>query len=259
MNFYGFCYQYLLNQTKDILTKEEIDAFINEVDVPNISSMNDIYRMLIIVLQDYQSMPNVINFKLRQKEISRILHNFDVHVVSAMSYEEIYLSFKENFKLNILNENRNSWLKFSKGVYDSAVFLSKFNNIDEFNNFIKTFQLNVHTKLALPLLLSTEIYGLGFALACNWLKELGYRDYPKPDVHMIDVFQSIGLCDNNQMSCYKAMVKVAEDCKIDAYSLDKVIWLICSGNYYRYNKKSKKSPKQLKSEFIKELVARIKQ
>ncbi len=38
------------------------------------------------------------------------------------------------------------------------------------------------------MLLGREINGFGFALSCDFLKELGYEDFPKPDVHLRDIF-----------------------------------------------------------------------
>lgn len=253
MNFYEFSYNYLLKQTDGILSKSEIDSFITEVDSSPNRTIESIYEMMVVVLQDYQSMPNVIKYFERKEEIKTILKGFNVREVAKLEFDSIYNSFKTNFGVQVRNEKKNSWYKFSRGVYEGAIFLSKFNSLDDFDAFINAFRLNSHTKLALPLLLSTEIYGLGFALACNWLKELGYKEYPKPDVHMIDIFKSINYCGTDQISCYKAMVKTAEECSVDAYALDKVLWLICSGNYYRYNKTSEKSSSQLKKEFIEAL------
>ena len=46
---------------------------------------------------------------------------------------------------------------------------------------------------ALPLLLVQEIDGFGFALACNFLRELGYENFSKPDVHLRKIFWVTGL------------------------------------------------------------------
>lgn len=60
--------------------------------------------------------------------------------------------------------------------------------------FVSRFDYNISTRMALPLLISTKISGVGFALACDTLKELGFTNYPKPDVHMMDaVYQSMNL------------------------------------------------------------------
>ena len=52
---------------------------------------------------------------------------------------------------------------------------------------------------------------------------------------MIDIFESVGLSDRNTMNVFNVMVKVADDCEITPYKLDKVLWLICSGNFYYDN------------------------
>lgn len=91
--------------------------------------------------------------------------------------------------------------------------------------------------MALPLLISQKISGVGFALACDTLKELGFTNYPKPDVHLMDVFSALGLSDNDPVSTFEAIVKMSENCKVfDAevspYKVDKIFWLICSGRFY---------------------------
>ena len=92
---------------------------------------------------------------------------------------------------------------------------------------------------------------MGFAIACNWLKELGYVNYPKPDVHMKDICQALGLINGKRtdIDCFEAMVKVARECNVEPYKLDKVWWLICSGNYYRYNIRLS-NPQKNKTDFL---------
>ena len=74
-------------------------------------------------------------------------------------------------------------------------------------------------------------------MACDTLKELGYLDYPKPDVHLIEVFSQLGLSKKEPVSVFEAIVEMADVCKeVDPesspYKLDKIIWLICSGRFY---------------------------
>ena len=54
---------------------------------------------------------------------------------------------------------------------------------------------------------------------------------------MIDVFHAVGLCEKDPISAFDAIEKMAEDCRsidpdVTPYRVDKVFWLICSGNYY---------------------------
>ena len=111
--------------------------------------------------------------------------------------------------------------------------MASFNDKKAFDAFVKTFLLNKYTKAALPMLLSKEIKGFGLALACDFLKELGYRDYPKPDTHLIKIFHSLGLSETEDpYDVYKAIVEMAKAVKEDAYTVDRVFWLIGSGKFY---------------------------
>ena len=257
MNLYEFSYKYLLNQVNGLLSKDQLDSFINEVDYKDLTSFKDIYRVLIIILQDYQSMPNIINFTSREDKIKEILKDYDIKEISKLRWETIYRAFREAFKPKIINERVNCWMKYAKGVLDAAKFLNDFKSVEEFKKYLDYFQTTVDSKVALPQTIAKQIHGMGFALACSFLKEIGYIDYPKPDVHMMDVFSYIGLCyENDPVSCYKAVVDVSNKCNVKPYTLDKVIYLICSGNYYRYDVKAKESSTVLKERFIEALKER---
>ena len=133
-------------------------------------------------------------------------------------------------------------------------FLSSFSDERDFDNFVRTFSFNKFTKAALPMLLANEIDGLGFALACDFLKELGYRDYPKPDVHLIKIFYELGLCDStNPYDIYKSIIEMSEIVGDDAYTVDKIFWLISSGNFYLVNIKTERN----RDKFIDEMKNRL--
>ena len=86
------------------------------------------------------------------------------------------------------------------------------------------------------MLLSREIEGFGLALSCDFLKELGYRDYPKPDVHLIKIFNELNLVKSTDpYEVYKSIVEMSEVVNKDAYTIDKIFWLISSGNFYLKN------------------------
>ena len=114
----------------------------------------------------------------------------------------------------------------------------------DFDHFVKLFSYNESTSAALPMLLSREIYGLGFALSCDFLKELGYDQYPKPDIHLIDIFSELGLSNRDEYDCYKEIIRMARYVNETPYKVDKVFWLICSGNFYLDNIMGEKSKKQ---------------
>ena len=206
-------------------------------DSRNISSLRDIYIQFIQSAQNYQGMPNVIKFSERKEHISDLLFDLDYQRIKDLSPEEIYKLFRKEFNVGGADNNYNSWHKWSKSIVDSAKFISDFSDASDFEEFANRFDYNVSMRMALPLLISTKISGIGFALACDALKELGFTNYPKPDVHLIEIFSALNLSEKNQISTFEAIVRMSERCKtvdvnVSPYKVDKIFWLICSGRFY---------------------------
>ena len=200
-------------------------------------SLKEVYVRFITSAQNYQRMPNVISFDKRKKEIEEMLYGYDLPKISELSVDELYVNFRQRFHVTTPDCKRNSWYKWSCSIIDSARFVSSFKDAADFDEFVKRFDYNAYSRMALPLLIQSRIRGIGFALACDLLKELGYTSYPKPDVHMIDVFHALGFCEDDPMSAFEAIGRMADDYKsvdreVTPYRVDKVFWLICSGNYY---------------------------
>lgn len=86
------------------------------------------------------------------------------------------------------------------------------------------------------MILSEEIYGIGYPLACEFLKELGFVSYGKPDVHIIDIFEGFGLCHRgaSPYEIQKIIVHMDEAKGVSAYKVDKLFWLIGSCKFYNH-------------------------
>ena len=191
-----------------------------------------------------------------------MLNAYDIQAVSEMAVEDLYKEFRHRFNVTTPDNKHCSWYKWSCSIVDSAKFVSGFKDINDFDEFVKRFDYNVTSRIALPLLIQSRIRGIGFALACDLLKEMGYTNYPKPDVHMIDIFESLGLCEHDPISVFEAIVSMADDCKsvepdITPYRVDKVFWLICSGNFYKENPAIR--VKGQKKELIEHLLSTVAQ
>ena len=204
------------------------------------ATLQDVYEQIIHSAQNYQRMPNVIKFKERQDKIKDILYYYDFDKIKCYETDELYYKFQTAFDVTSEDSKHNSWRKWSKSIITAANFMSDFKSIEDFRNFVDLFKYNLPTRMALPLLMQTKISGMGFALACDCLKELGYVDYPKPDVHLIDVFVALDLSGKEPINVFEAIVRMAEDCKeidgeVTPYKIDKIIWLICSGRFYLDN------------------------
>lgn len=86
---------------------------------------------------------------------------------------------------------------------------------------------------ALPLLLDREIHGIGFALACDFVKELGCENFGKPDVHVKKVFRALDLSSGqDDFTVFKDIVRVSRNAGQTPYNVDKIFWLIGSGDFY---------------------------
>lgn len=75
-------------------------------------------------------------------------------------------------------------------------------------------------------------------------KESGYDRYPKPDRHLIDIFEGSGLCGKRAYEVFKTTIELADTVKKTPYEVDKKIWLVCSGEFYL--DKEKKVPDKKK-------------
>lgn len=116
--------------------------------------------------------------------------------------------------------------------------MSQFSSADDFYEWVERWEnfsdKDERARPALPMLLAQEIDGVGFALACDFLKELGYKNFSKPDVHVKDIFGGIGLCPlgASDYEVFKAVARVARNVDVTPYNVDKLFWLIGSGYFY---------------------------
>ena len=198
----------------------------------------DAHRRLIESLSNRNMMASVIGFNRREKEMRSILFEYSpAEILSAYkNSDELLEKFRIKFNLQNVQGKRSLWRKFSEGIISGSIFMETFKDKNDFDSFIKTFARNKYTKAALPMLLSKEVRGFGFALACDFLKELGYREYPKPDVHLNKIFYSLGLSLSDEpYEVYKSIVEMSEAVEEDAYTVDKIFWLISSGRFYLVN------------------------
>jgi hypothetical protein len=129
---------------------------------------------------------------------------------------------------------RSIWPRYCGSVLSCARFLSGFSSAGEFYGWVDVFDQDERARPALPLLLAQEIEGIGFALACDFLKELGYENFSKPDVHVKEIFWAMGLSPlgTSDYEVFGAVARVARNAGVTPYEVDKVFWLIGSGYFY---------------------------
>jgi hypothetical protein len=168
---------YMIHEIKpEQITNNELNKYFVG-DHKDFSTLEDVFELIIYSAQNYQRMPNVIKYQERRERIKNILYNFDLERNSQCDVEELYQKFRYEFDVTSADNNFNSWHKWIKSIVDAAKFMSDFKDVEDFKSFVAKFDYNLLTRMAMPLLISKKISGLGFALACDCLKELGYINY----------------------------------------------------------------------------------
>ena len=129
---------------------------------------------------------------------------------------------------------RSIWPLYCQTILSAANFVDQFSSALDFFAWVDFFDLDARARPSLPMLLSREIKGFGFALSCDFLKELGYENFPKPDVHLWDIFTALGLLQDgyDDYQLFKAIVRVAHNAGVTPYNADKMFWLIGSRYFY---------------------------
>lgn len=230
-----FVYEEAFNFLEARVDKESLNLQFNYYHTYKPASLNNIFWKMISSLKNKQG---YTNFIADIDEMHEILSEFNPKIVNDFyndKWEALFNDFKQKFrhtyKMDIENP-RNAWVMYSKGVLSCAKFLSNFKSLIDFENFVDTFSYNEFTTAALPMLLEKEIFGYGFALSCDFLKEIGYVQYGKPDVHLKDIFVGVGISKtSDDYEVFKAIVKMGSVVGKEPVIIDKIFWLIGSGKF----------------------------
>jgi hypothetical protein len=114
------------------------------------------------------------------------------------------------------------WGVFVRGAVSGAAFLNEFKLYRQFDKFVTGFSDD--TLAAVPICIAEEVYGMGFALACDFLKECGYRSYAKPDTHIKTILSECCLMDQDDYGCFQTIVQMARANDEWPVVVDQVLW-----------------------------------
>lgn len=242
-SLYTLGYEFLMSKkgvTKELLEQHFEPQFNRPEDI------RSIYFRLCISAQNKQMSSNVIGKSIGGIEnLSSVLFDFNPYEVSSK-----YQRTDSDLLMNVITKkiqrrsefkrgNKSLWPKYCQSVIDSAHFLSKFPDSSSFFTWSDEFVKDDKSKPALPLLISIEIRGIGFALACDFLKEIGYSGYGKPDTQIKQIFSELNLIDSKEKSelqkdyqTFKVIDQIAKENNVTSFMVDKVFWLIGSGDFY---------------------------
>jgi hypothetical protein len=234
---YVFAKQFLLQQGGAGITPELLERYLHPKPRP--SSIAEIYQRILESAQNAHMKAAVVGGSIGGVErLGSILCGFDPKAVleKYSSWEPILDDVKKF--LNPVGKMRRTpqsiWPKYCQAILSGARFMSQFETADDFYKWVSFFDNDSRARPALPMLLASEIKGFGFALASDFLKELGFINFAKPDVHLRRIFIGLNLCSANasDYEVSKAVIRLANNANVDPYNADKIFWLIGSGFFY---------------------------
>lgn len=249
------------------------------------TTLNDIYKSLIETAQNMQGMPKTIQALLNSSQTLAgvpqfILHNPNNYIgklfaiLKGFDPQAVFTRYPYNTRgfsgldaaaerlmndiMAQLNPNyaprltqRSQCPKFCKSIITGAGFLSRFstgnNPATLFNQFVQQQSQSLMDRVALADHIEQQVHNFGFALACNFLKDLGFLEFAKPDTHLIRMMSCTRLSQvspnqktynrQQKVQVFMDVDTVAQRHNVTPFDVDKVFWLIGSGNFHFHNEK----------------------
>jgi hypothetical protein len=232
---------YLPNLGQKDITANLIEKYLNPLSLnPKPSSKQGIYQRILESAQNANMKAGVIGRAIGGvSTLSVVLEDFNPDAVLkkyGTGWESILNDIVKQLQPRgeIRRTPRSIWPHYCQTILSAANFVQQFASADDFFGWLDFFDKDDRARASLPMLLSREIEGFGFALSCDFLKELGYVNFPKPDVHLRDIFTSLNLCQEkaDDYQLFKAIIRLAGHANVSAYNADKAFWLIGSGYFY---------------------------
>jgi hypothetical protein len=237
---YSLARDFLLQSGEDKgVTPELVEEYLH-LSTPRPDALPGIYESVLVSAQSAERKAIVIGGAIGGvHKLKPVLCSFDpAQIVRKYDTEQDVFEDVMTRLRPIGNINRSSrglWPQYCRTILSGARFLSQFASAEEFYEWVDTFdRLDDRARAALPMVLAQEIDGFGFALACNFVKELGYENFSKPDVHVKDIFWALELSPwgTSDYEVFKAVARVASNVGVTPYNVDKLFWLIGSGYFY---------------------------
>jgi len=238
---YDLAKEYLLQLNIQDVTPDLIEKYLClSISKPRPKSIPEIYLRMLISAQNANMRAGVIGKAIGGVDkLSVVLCNFEpskVLIKYNNGWNQLLDDIEKNLKPKgkIRRESLSIWPHYCQSILSAAQFINQFPTSEDFYRWVEFFDQDDRARSALPMILAREIDGFGFALACDFLKEIGFVNFAKPDVHLRDIFRGLELCSSkaDDYEIFKAIIRVAKNSKVTPYNTDKLFWLIGSGYFY---------------------------
>jgi hypothetical protein len=203
--------------------------------------MRGVYLQMLRSLQSPQPMPRVIGGSIGGVErLGPVLFDFDparVAVAYSPDADSCTRMFAEiKAKLSPRGKLRDApnatWPKYCRAAASGAAFLARFGDAPSFYEWVEAQDTGVDERIDAATEIEKQVYGMGFALACDFLKGLGYHSFCKPDVHLKDIFPAVGLsASTKDRDLFRAISRIGGNVGVTSYTVDMLFWLVGSGDF----------------------------
>ena len=238
---YHLAKDYLPSRKITGITAVLVEKYLNRLSLtPKLTTKEAIYQRILESAQNANMKAGVIGRAIGGVEkLAPVLECFNAKAIlekyvgdSEAVLDDIVEKLNPNGEVR--RTSRSIWPHYCQTILSAANFIEQFSSASDFFGWVDFFDKDERARASLPMLLSREIEGFGFALSCDFLKEMGYINFPKPDVHLRDIFTALSLCSNksDDYQLFKAVIRVANHAGVSPYNADKVFWLIGSGYFY---------------------------
>lgn len=239
-------------------------------DFENLNEIQQTFAQIALHGQNATRISNIVRFKENFVFIKDITRNFTpceflVKYASYNDEEKVKklvedLRYDETKNLNGLkwnsknnkSENQDTMItRYANILFDAAEYLKRFDSKEQIINDLKEHNKDGYKSIIKYFRKEVIKHGFGVALTCDFLKEYDeeFSDLVKPDIHIKDTLCALKKHNKNYYSTDKKLFECIDDMQelvesinvelkknneheITAYQLDKMIWLICSENFY---------------------------
>ena len=224
------------------VSEEELNTYLKPLDKFNVFSdnttMSDIYLRFLLSLQNRQRMEHIIHLwpEERREQFAKVFCDYDPEEVHFIYRDDAESLYNDLYNSGLINSSEKKMaMDWCIGALQGADILWKY-NIKSFREYCTSMG-----RLQLPYQWSRQIHCMGFALSCDFFKEIGI-DLCKPDIHIRRKFkeefsEELQKINSDRKLC-AAFVQATEEIKqlhpeVNVYKFDKMIWMDCTkGNKY---------------------------
>lgn len=194
---------------------------------------------------------SVYNTGNREEDIDKLVEKFRYDEVKNPNGLKWNSSKSKNRKDGIIR-------RYSNTLLDRAEFLNKYKNRKQLLDDLKKHYIDKNGNRDCKKLITyfnggNDVKnGFSIALTCDFLKEFDvlFNDLPKPDIHIKDTLCALYGFDDGyynsakkEYECISTMQSIVKYInsemksknKITVYQLDRMIWLVCTGNFFLDN------------------------